>query len=496
MKGSIKVMPPENSEDRRLKIKRGLSLRTKGLLFVALLNIISTSILSAYFYHAQKYSIMKDIDDRLLASAHAIRYILPEGYHGRIISKTSISPDEYASNINKLSQFSKYAGVTYLYTMMESGNKIVFTSTSATNEELKKGAFDHFFTVYEDATPKLKQALRDHKVFFEESHDKYGDFRSVFVPVRMPSEKVYVMAADLDIRSIKVLLNQGLLRSLMIGGLLFILSMVVSVVFFRRFTGFFITGDILSGVTASSGKIIKASQDIVSNSAELASYAQDQNEVVSETSKTLEDLALVVGRSTEGSESVETELKSFNDTICARIGLINEMNDSMREIAVSSVRIEKIIEIMNEIAFQTNLLALNASVEADRAGDAGKGFSVVAEELRNFARMTAESSQDIEQLVHKNVDATRKGLDLVTETSDFFQVITEHITVIVAKISDITRVSLEQSAGMEYINAAIARTKDILEHNTDLAGMLSESSRELQSSVVSLEESIVSLKDK
>ena len=289
-------------------------MRTKGLLLVALLNIISTSIFSGYSYQAQKYSIMKDIDDRLLASAHAIRYILPEGYHGRIISKTSISPDEYASNINKLSQFSKYAGVTYLYTMMESGNKIVFTSTSATNEELKKGTFDHFFTVYEDATPKLKQALRDHKVFFEESHDKYGDFRSVIVPVRMPSEKVYVMGADLDIRSIKVLLNQGLHRSLMIGGLLFILSMVVSVVFFRRFTGFFITRDILSGVTTSSGKIIKASQDIVSNSAELASYAQDQNEVVSETSKTLEDLALVVGRSTEGSESVETELKSFNDT--------------------------------------------------------------------------------------------------------------------------------------------------------------------------------------
>ena len=180
---------------------------------------------------------------------------------------------------------------------------------------------------------KLKQALRDHKVFFEESHDKYGDFRSVIVPVIMASEKVYVMGADLDLRSIKALLNQGLHRSLMIGGLLFILSMTISVVFFRRFTGFFITRDIIAGVMASSGKIIKTSQDLVSNSAELASYAQDQNEVVSETSKTLEDLALVIGRSTEGSESVETELKSFNDTVCTRMSLINEMNDSMKEIA-------------------------------------------------------------------------------------------------------------------------------------------------------------------
>ncbi len=423
-----------NSDDKRLPDKKRAVIQDKGppLCGRDQYSVYQLSF-SAYSYQALKSSIMRDVDSRLLASAHAIRYILPEGYHDRIISKTSISPKEYASNINKLSQFSKYAGVTYLYTLMDSGDKIVFTSTSATAQELKKGTFDHFFSVYEDATPKLKQALREHKVFFEESHDKYGDFRSVIVPVRMPSEKVYVMGADLDIRSIKPLLDQGLHRSLMIGGLLFILSMTISVVFFRRFTGFFITRDSIAGVMTSSGKIIKTSQDIVSNSALLASYAQDQNEVVSETSKTLEDLALVIARSTEGSESVDTELKSFNDTVCTRTSIINEMNNSMKEIAVLSVKFEKIVGVMNEIAFQTNLLALNASVEADRAGDAGKGFSVVAEEVRNLARKTAESSQEIEQIVHKNSDATRKGLDLVTETSDFFQVITEQITEIVGK---------------------------------------------------------------
>ena len=225
------------SGDKRLPIRSGQSFRTKGLLFVAVINILSTIIFSVYSYQTLKSSIMRDVDRRLLTSAHAIRYILPEGYHGRTISRSSISPQEYASNINKLSQFSRYAGVTYLYTLMESGDKIVFTSTSATAEELKKGTFDHFFSVYEDATPKLKQALRDHKVFFEESHDKYRYFRSVIVPVIMPSGKVYVMGADLDIRSIKALLNQGLYRSLMIGGVLFLLSMTISVVFLRRFTG-------------------------------------------------------------------------------------------------------------------------------------------------------------------------------------------------------------------------------------------------------------------
>jgi methyl-accepting chemotaxis protein len=234
----------------------------------------------------------------------------------------------------------------------------------------------------------------------------------------------------------------------------------------------------------------------VGNSALLASYAQDQNEVVSETSKTLEDLALVIGRTIEGSASVETELKSFNETVCARMSLINEMNDSMRQIHVSSVGIEKIVGVMNEIAFQTNLLALNASVEADRAGNAGKGFTVVAEEVRNLACKTTESSQDMEQIIHKNINVTRKGLEIVTETSDFFRVSIEQINEIASRISEITEQSKEQSAAIEYINGAIARINDILDHNTNLAGMLSESFRELQASVVSLEEIIEPFKDK
>jgi methyl-accepting chemotaxis protein len=151
---------------------------------------------------------------------------------------------------------------------------------------------------------------------------------------------------------------------------------------------------------------------------------------------------------------------------------------------------------MNEIAFQTNLLALNASVEADRAGNAGKGFSIVAQEVQNLARKAAESSRDMEQIVLKNLNATRKGLEIVTDTSDFFRAILEQINEITSSISSITEVSREQGVGIEYINSAIARTKDILENNTDLAGMLSESSRELQANVTSLEKIIEPFKDK
>ena len=249
-------MPQEHSESKRPRVKRRLSFRIKALLLVVLFNIISTGVFSLYFYQDQKISAIRDIDNRLLASANAVRYILPEGYHIRITSDASVSPQEHLINVHKLSQYAKYARVTYLYTMMESGGNIVFTSTSATDEELKKGTFNPFFTVYKGDATQLKQVFDKRRVSFEESHDQYGDFRSVIVPVIMPSGKVYIMVADLDIRSIHAVLAQGFMESLLIGAVLFISTMTISIIFLRRFT-------------SSIEKIVQTTKNFIPEIAEL-----------------------------------------------------------------------------------------------------------------------------------------------------------------------------------------------------------------------------------
>ena len=474
-------MPQEHSESKRTRVKRRLSFRIKALLLVVLFNIISTGVFSLYFYQDQKISAMRDIDNRLLASAHAVRYILPEGYHIRITSDASVSPQEHLINVYKLSQYAKYAHITYLYTMMESGNNIVFTSTSATDEELKKGTFNPFFTVYKGAATQLKQAFGKRRVSFEESHDQYGDFRSVIVPVIMPSGKVYIMVADLDIRSIHAMLAQGFRESLLIGAVLFISTMTISIIFLRRFT-------------SSIEKIVQTSKNFLLEIAELVTRTQDQNDAFSETSKTLEDLALIMDRSTEEVAGVESYFRAFNEAVLGRMNLIESLRDSMEDISASGTQIEKIVVVINEIAFQANLLSLSASVEAERAGAAGKGFWVVVEEERNLARKTIKLSQDIQQIVYKDINATRKGVDLVNETSEFFRMIIEQCPEIVAKISHIAEVWRKHSAGIDYINEAISRTRDIAMHNADSVVKLAEHAQALSVSINALEEILGTLK--
>ena len=475
-------MPQEHSESKRPQVKRRLSFQIKALLLVVLFNIISTGVFSLYFYQDQKISAMRDIDNRLLASANAVRYILPEGYHIRITSDASVSSQEHLINVHKLSRYAKYAHVTYLYTMMESGGNIVFTSTSATDEELKKGTFNPFFTVYKGAATQLKQAFDKRRVSFEESHDQYGDFRSVIIPVIMLSGKVYIMVADLDIRSIHAVLAQGFRESLLIGAALFISTMTISIIFLRRFT-------------SSIEKIVQTSKNFIPESAELVTRNLDQNNAFSETSKTLEDLALIIGRSTEEVAGVESYLKTFNEAVLGRMNLIDSLRDSMEDICALGTQIEKIVVVINEIAFQANMLSLSASVEAQRAGAAGMGFWVVVEEVRNLARKTIKSSQDIREIVYKDVNATRKCVDLAKETSEFFHMIVEQGTEIVAKISHIAEDSRKHSAGIEYINEAISRTRDIVAHNADSAVKLAEDAQELYVSINSLEEILGTLKD-
>ena len=96
---------------------------------------------------------------------------------------------------------------------------------------------------------------------------------------------------------------------------------------------------------------------------------------------------------------------------------MKSMTQSMDELKKSSGEISKIIKVIDDIAFQTNMLALNAAVEAARAGDAGQGFAVVAEEVRNLAQKSAQAAKNTTEIIDKNIELSEQGVSLSDEVN-------------------------------------------------------------------------------
>ncbi len=91
---------------------------------------------------------------------------------------------------------------------------------------------------------------------------------------------------------------------------------------------------------------------------------------------------------------------------------MSDMLAAMDDIELSSDEISKIIKVIDDIAFQINILALNAAVEAARAGDAGLGFAVVAEEVRTLAHKSAEAAKNTTDIIQKNIDNSSHGVEI------------------------------------------------------------------------------------
>ena len=168
----------------------------------------------------------------------------------------------------------------------------------------------------------------------------------------------------------------------------------------------------------------------------------------------------------ESARNAENLTKSAKDGSDDGRGKMGRMVQAMDSITKSSGEIQKIIRVIDDIAFQTNLLALNAAVEAARAGQHGKGFAVVAEEVRNLASRSAKAARETAGLIEESIQHVGLGSNAAHETSQSLNEITEQVEQINKIVAAISLESDQQAQHLGSMSNTVSQVFETAEANT------------------------------
>lgn len=236
-----------------------------------------------------------------------------------------------------------------------------------------------------------------------------------------------------------------------------------------------------------SAQTKKAVSEISATSQSLAEAASEQAASLEETGASLEELASMTKRNTEGATAANQLATDARASSEAGAEQMRGMVEAMGAIKSSSDNVAKIVKTIDEIAFQTNLLALNAAVEAARAGEAGAGFAVVADEVRSLAQRATIAARETSQQIADAIQRADHGVKACTSVKSSFEEIRGKIAQLSALVGEIATASAQQNQGISQISTAITKMDQITQGNAAQAEEGASSAQELNAQAIQLD---------
>ncbi len=229
-------------------------------------------------------------------------------------------------------------------------------------------------------------------------------------------------------------------------------------------------------VSSTIQEIAKASQELSKNTADASEKSKNTNTSASEGS--------------EAAQQIDSSMKDISETTA-------EGADRIKSLGAKSEKIGNIVETINNISAQTNLLALNAAIEAARAGEAGRGFAVVADEVRKLAEDSGQATKQISELIQdiqseithsvesmdKSTDQVGAGAQAVENALSAFEKIPQLVEQVNRSIAEISAVAEENAAGAEEVSASVEEVNSSIDQVAKTSQELAQGASDLREMV-------------
>ena len=272
---------------------------------------------------------------------------------------------------------------------------------------------------------------------------------------------------------------------------------------------------IISSINETSSRLTGSAEALSHNSIQISKGTVQASQQSSSVATAVDELAstsVSISRSCQdmASKASETEKATLGgeERIAGMTLIMGEIErmvigttEAVKALGSNSEKIGDIVIAISDIADQTNLLALNAAIEAARAGEQGRGFAVVADEVRNLAERTTTATREIQSIIgslqgdvknvvtsmDKSAGSVRNGTRDVQHSSHAMDVIKEQISPLIAHVSQVATAAEEQSATASTITESMRHISQVIQASADGAKQTEETAFELSRSAAELE---------
>ncbi|WP_162291257.1 methyl-accepting chemotaxis protein [Vogesella sp. LIG4] len=471
---------------------------------------------------------LRTVDAQLQMAARAYVLTLGDDYHDHLQPRQAVDLAQKHAEAVRLRQAAEYLGVKFLYGYIVRDGSVIYSQAAISAEQEKDPKFEMYLKpndVPAQNPPVLEAARSGQAQFLESQSPEYGHLRSIMVPMKSRGGQPFVACADADADKVDQAVNQAMLAALATSVPLLLAAILASWLLSRVITRPLLrllammqslttgSGDLTVSLQVDSqdeiGQIarhfntfmaqlremflsvreetvslIQGVQQIGEMTTQLSAAAREQSDVAAASAASVEQITVSIDQVAQNSRDAEQLTRQTGqlseesaravEQVSGEIGrtadFVGGLAGVMSELDEQSQKISLIVGVIRDIADQTNLLALNAAIEAARAGEQGRGFAVVADEVRKLAERTGNATVEIGRMIdsmrqqstqamgrmNDTHQVVQGSVDLAGVTSGRIGEIRSQMELVVQRIQDIALSANEQS----HATAEMARSAE------------------------------------